>query len=151
MFEMFKIYTRTELQSRTEIILENYSKIINIEALTMLDMAKKQILPAGMGVAKELADSVNAKKAAGVSADLEKKLADKVSALNAGIADAIDDLDAKLIGVADEDGYEATARYYRNSVFASMQNLRAVADELETITPEKEWPFPTYGDLLFRV
>ena len=151
MFEMFKIYTRTELQSRTEIILENYSKIINIEALTMLDMAKKQILPAGMGFAKELADSVNAKKAAGVSADLEKKLADKVSALNAGIADAIDDLDAKLIGVADEDGYEATARYYRNSVFASMQNLRAVADELETITPEKEWPFPTYGDLLFRV
>ncbi len=151
MFEMFKIYTRTELQSRTEIILENYSKIINIEALTMLDMAKKQILPAGMVFAKELADSVNAKKAAGVSADLEKKLADKVSALNAGIADAIDDLDAKLIGVADEDGYEATARYYRNSVFASMQNLRAVADELETITPEKEWPFPTYGDLLFRV
>ena len=151
MFEMFKIYTRTELQSRTEIILENYSKIINIEALTMLDMAKKQILPAGMGFVKELADSVNAKKAAGVSADLEKKLADKVSALNAGIADAIDDLDAKLIGVADEDGYEATARYYRNSVFASMQNLRAVADELETITPEKEWPFPTYGDLLFRV
>ena len=151
MFEMFKIYTRTELQSRTEIILENYSKIINIEALTMLDMAKKQILPAGMGFAKELADSVNAKKAAGVSADLEKKLADKVSALNTGIADAIDDLDAKLIGVADEDGYEATARYYRNSVFASMQNLRAVADELETITPEKEWPFPTYGDLLFRV
>ena len=60
MFEMFKIYTRTELQSRTEIILENYSKIINIEALTMLDMAKKQILPAGMGFAKELADSVNA-------------------------------------------------------------------------------------------
>ena len=114
-------------------------------------MAKKQILPAGMGFAKELVDSVNAKKAAGVSADLEKKLADKVSALNAGIADAIDDLDAKLIGVADEDGYEATARYYRNSVFASMQNLRAVADELETITPEKEWPFPTYGDLLFRV
>ena len=151
LMEDFGVLTKVEMQSRYEVEMEHYAKIINIEALTMLDMAKKQILPAGMGFAKELVDSVNAKKAAGVSADLEKKLADKVSALNAGIADAIDDLDAKLIGVADEDGYEATARYYRNSVFASMQNLRAVADELETITPEKEWPFPTYGDLLFRV
>ena len=151
MFEMFKVYTRTELESRTEIILENYSKVINIEALTMLDMAKKQILPAGLEFAKELCDSVNAKKSAGVSADLEKKMADKVSALNAGISDAIDDLDSKLIGAGDAGDAEATARYYRNSVFSAMQSLRAVADELETITPECIWPFPTYGDLMFRV
>ena len=151
MFEMFKVYTRTELESRTEIILENYSKVINIEALTMLDMAKKQILPAGLEFAKELCDSVNSKKSAGVSADLEKKMADKVSALNAGISDAIDDLDSKLIGAGDAGDAEATARYYRNSVFSAMQSLRAVADELETITPECIWPFPTYGDLMFRV
>ena len=151
MFEMFKVYTRTELESRTEIILENYSKVINIEALTMLDMAKKQILPAGLEFAKELCDSVNSKKSAGVSADLEKKMADKVSALNSGISDAIDDLDSKLIGAGDAGDAEATARYYRNSVFSAMQSLRAVADELETITPECIWPFPTYGDLMFRV
>ena len=151
MFEMFKVYTRTELESRTEIILENYSKVINIEALTMLDMAKKQILPAGLEFAKELCDSVNSKKSAGVSADLEKKMADKVSALNAGISDAIDDLNSKLIGAGDAGDAEATARYYRNSVFSAMQSLRAVADELETITPESIWPFPTYGDLMFRV
>ena len=151
MFEMFKVYTKTELESRTEIILENYSKVINIEALTMLDMAKKQILPAGMEFAKELCDSVNAKKSAGVSADLEKKLADKVTALNAGISDAIDELDTKLIGAGDAGDAEATAKYYRNTVFAAMQSLRAVADELETITPETIWPFPTYGDLMFRV
>ncbi len=151
MFEMFKVYTKTELESRTEIILENYSKVINIEALTMLDMAKKQILPAGLEFAKELCDSVNSKKSAGVSADLEKKMADKVSALNAGISDAIDDLDSKLIGAGDAGDAEATARYYRNSVFSAMQSLRAVADELETITPESIWPFPTYGDLMFRV
>ena len=151
MFEMFKVYTRTELESRTEIILENYSKVINIEGLTMLDMAKKQILPAGLEFAKELCDSVNSKKSAGVSADLEKKMADKVSALNAGISDAIDDLDSKLIGAGDAGDAEATARYYRNSVFSAMQSLRAVADELETITPECIWPFPTYGDLMFRV
>ncbi|MDD6991323.1 MAG: glutamine synthetase III [Oscillospiraceae bacterium] len=151
MFEMFKVYTKTELESRTEIILENYSKVINIEALTMLDMAKKQILPAGMEFAKELCDSVNAKKSAGVSADLEKKLADKVTALNAGISEAIDELDTKLIGAGDAGDAEATAKYYRNTVFAAMQSLRAVADELETITPETIWPFPTYGDLMFRV
>ena len=139
MFEMFKVYTRTELESRTEIILENYSKVINIEALTMLDMAKKQILPAGLEFAKELCDSVNSKKSAGVSA------------LNAGISDAIVDLDSKLIGAGDAGDAEATARYYRNSVFSAMQSLRAVADELETITPECIWPFPTYGDLMFRV
>ena len=151
MFEMFKVYTKTELESRTEIILENYSKVINIEALTMLDMAKKQILPAGMEFAKVLCDSVNSKKSAGVSADLEKKLADKVSALNAGISEAIDELDTKLIGAGDAGDAEATAKYYRNTVFAAMQSLRAVADELETITPETIWPFPTYGDLMFRV
>ena len=151
MFELFKVYTRTELESRTEIILENYSKVINIEALTMLDMAKKQILPAGLEFAKDLCDSVNAKKSAGVASDLEKKMADKVSALNAGISDAIDDLDSKLIGAGDAGDAEATARYYRNSVFSAMQSLRAVADELETITPENIWPFPTYGDLMFRV
>jgi len=151
MFEMFKVYTRTELESRTEIILENYSKIINIEALTMLDMAKKQILPTGMGYVKQLCDSINSKKAAGVPADLEKKLADKVSALNSGISDAIDELDNCLIGVADAGNAEETAKYYRNTVFPAMQSLRAVADELETITPEKLWPFPTYGDLMFRV
>ncbi len=151
MFEMFKVYTRTELESRTEIILENYSKIINIEALTMLDMAKKQILPAGMKFVKFLSESINAKTAAGIPADLEKKLANRVSALNAAISDGVDALDTKLIGVAEAGNYEATARYYREVIFSAMQSLRAAADELETITPEEMWPFPTYGDLMFRV
>ncbi len=151
MFEMFRIYTRTELESRTEIILENYSKVINIEALTMLDMAKKQILPTGMDFAKKLADAVVAKKSAGIDYDLEKKLADKVSALNTGIYRAVDELDSKLIGAADAGNAEETAKYYRNHVFNAMQNLRYVADELETMVPEKMWPFPTYGDLMFRV
>ncbi|MGN0666013.1 MAG: glutamine synthetase III [Huintestinicola sp.] len=151
MFEMFKVYTKTELTSRTEISMENYSKIINIEALTMLDMAKKQILPAGLEFAKQLADSVAVKTANGIPADLEKKMAIKVSALNTSISDAIDNLDAKVIGAAEAGGIIDTAKYYRNEVFSSMQALRAVADELETITPEKMWPFPTYADLLFRV
>ena len=151
MFEMFKVYTRTELQSRTEIALENYSKVINIEALTMLEMAKKQILPAGLEFAKSLSEAVAVKNESGIDASLEKKLANRVTALNIGISDAIDELDAKLIGAGSAGGVQDTAVYYRRVVFASMQSLRAVADELETITPEKLWPFPTYGDLLFRV
>ncbi len=151
MFEMFKVYTRTELESRTEILLDNYSKVINIEALTMLDMAKKQILPAGIEFAGQLAANIAAKKNAGISYDLEKRLADKVTALNSSIQEAIDELDTKVIGAADAGNVEETAKYYRNVVFCAMQSLRAAADELETITPEKLWPFPTYGDLMFRV
>ena len=151
MFEMFKVYTKNELESRTEVILENYSKILNIEALTMLDMAKKQILPAGLKFAARLAKSVNEKTAAGIPADLEKKMAEKVSALNSAIYEGIEVLDKAVIGAGDTDGAEACARYFRETVFSAMQSLRASADELETITPEEIWPFPTYGDLMFRV
>ena len=151
MFEMFKVYTRTELESRTEIILENYSKVLNIEALTMIDMSRKNILPAGMKFAKTLVDSIVAKNAAGVDSSVEKKLADKVSGLVASIDSATSVLEAKVVGSKDVEGAEANAKYFRNEVFSSMQSLRAVADELETITPEEVWPFPTYGDLLFRV
>jgi len=150
-FEEFKILTRTEIESRTEILLENYSKIINIEALTMVDMARKQIIPAGFEFSKKLTDSIVAKKSVGVNYDSEKKLADKVSALTNSILEATDVLDAKLIDVKEVGGTEATAKFFRNEVFSAMQALRAVADELETITPEAIWPFPTYADLLFRV
>ena len=132
MFEMFKVYTRTELESRTEIILENYSKILNIEALTMIDMSRKNILPAGMKFAKTLVDSIVAKNAAGVDSSVEKKLADKVSGLVASIDSATSVLEAKVVGSKDVEGAEANAKYFRNEVFSSMQSLRAVADELET-------------------
>ena len=137
-FEEFKVLTRTEIQSRKEILLDNYSKIINIEALTMVDMARKQIIPAGCEFTKFLSDSIVSKKAAGVSFDAEKKLADKASC-------------AKLLDVKNYEDGEPTARFYRDEVFAAMQSLRAVVDELETIAPESVWPFPTYADLLFRV
>ena len=150
-FEEFKVLTRTEIESRQEILLENYSKIINIEALTMIDMARKQIIPAGFEFTKNLADSMVAKKSLGVSFDAEKALADKASCLTNSILEATDALDSKLIEVKNCAEGEPMARYYRDVVFASMQSLRAVVDELETIVPEKLWPFPTYADLLFKV
>ncbi|MCH5348930.1 MAG: glutamine synthetase III, partial [Oscillospiraceae bacterium] len=98
-FEEFKVLTRTEIQSRQEILLENYSKIINIEALTMVDMARKQIIPAGLEFTKNLADSMVAKKSVGVSFDAEKVLADKASKLTNSILEATDALDSKLLDV----------------------------------------------------
>ena len=134
-FEEFKVLTRTEIQSRKEILLDNYSKIINIEALTMVDMARKQIIPAGCEFTKFLSDSIVSKKAAGVSFDAEKKLADKASCLTNSILEATDALDAKLLDVKNYEDGEPTARFYRDEVFAAMQSLRAVVDELETIDP----------------
>ncbi len=151
LFEEFKVYTRTEIESRTEILLENYSKIINIEALTMVDMARKQLIPAGMTFSKNLADAVVAKKSVGINFDTEKKLADKVSALTNSIFEATDILDNKLIEVKDAGNTEDVARFFRNEVFAAMQSLRVVADELEIITPSTIWPIPTYAELLFNV
>ena len=150
-FEEFKVLTRTEITSRTEILLENYAKIINIEALTMVDMCRKQILPAAFAFSKQLADAMVSKHTVGVNYDAEKKIADKVSALTSCILAEVEELDEKLLGSKDVTGTEKVARYYRDVVFSAMQSLRAVVDELETITPEALWPFPTYTDLLFSV
>ena len=147
------IYTKKEMESRCEIQLENYCKSVNIEALTMLEMVKADILPAVLAYSKELADTINAKKAAGpVSCNAETTLLTKIS----GLADILytknDNLDTVLLGVKDVEGdMTATAAYYKNSVIAAMNELRAVADELETLVSEKCWPYPSYGRLLFRV
>lgn len=152
MFEKFKVYSKTEIESRKEILLENYSKVINIEALTMLDMAKKLIAPAALEYTKIMCDSVVSKENAGIDSSLEKSLANKLSGLTASLYEAIDTLDSKRIASKDhEDSAELLARYYRDEVFADMQNLRAIADELEMNVPEKYWPIPTYTDLLFTV
>ncbi len=151
MFEEFKVLTKPELESRKEIILENYSKIINIEALTMVDMTRKQIVPSAFTFSKQLADAMVSKKEIGVNFDAEKKLADKVSSLTNQILEAVDTLDSKLIDSKDITDAEANARFFREYVFSAMQSLRAVVDELETITPSTVWPYPTYTDLLFRV
>ncbi|MGN1481083.1 glutamine synthetase III family protein [Porcipelethomonas sp.] len=152
MFEKFKIYTKAEIVSRQEILLDNYSKVINIEALTMLDMAKKLIAPAALEYTKFVSDAVVTKKNAGIDSSLEEELANKLTSLTSSVYAAIDTLDAKRIASKDhEESVESLARYYREEVFSAMQSLRAVADELEMNVPAKYWPIPTYTDLLFTV
>ena len=153
LFEKHRVFSSTELHSRYEIKTENYSKIISIEALAMLDIAKKDILPAVVSYVKELTETANAKKAlsASLNCDAEQALIARLSSLCGSLYKKIEALDDALLKVKEARDAVAEARFYKDTVFASMQELRAVADELEMNTAEKYWPFPTYGDLLFSV
>ncbi len=152
MFEKFKVYTKTEIQARTEILLENYSKVINIEALTMVDMVNKQILPACIKYTGSLCEVINGKKSVGLEGGCELTLAKKIDTLTNQLDGAVKDLESKLCGVSEhEESIFTLSRYYRDEIFASMGVLRAIADELEVIMPKTVWPFPTYSDLLFMV
>jgi glutamine synthetase len=150
-FEEFKVLTKTEIESRTEILLENYTKVLNIEALTMIDMARKQILPAGLTFSDRLCAGIQVKNASGVPCDADKSLAVKVGGLSSAILSGIEKLEDTLLKAKDAGDTLAVAKYYRSDVFCAMSDLRAAADELETITPEALWPYPTYADLLFNV
>ena len=151
MFEKFKVYTKTEVNSRYEILLDNYSKIINIEALTMIDMARKQILPSTLEYTKFVCDTLASKKSIGIAGGVEEKLANKLSTLALSLEDAICVLESKALDVKNISEPLEIAKFYRNEVFAAMQSLRAIADELETMVSEKIWPFPTYSQLLFNI
>ena len=153
MLTSHRIFSPAELHSRYEILLENYSKTVNIEALTMVDMAKKEILPAVEKYTKSLADTLAAKKAAvaGLPCKYETATVTKLSELSDSIADATDDLEAEIEKFqAIEDVTEA-ANDIRDVILGKMDSLRAVCDEAETITAKGFWPFPTYSDLLFSV
>ena len=151
MFEKFKVYTATEINSRTEILLENYSKVINIEALTMLDMAKKLIIPACIEYNKTVCDAAASKIAIGLDANVEKSIASKISSLNEGIYNAVKVLDEKVITAQGQEEGLKMARFYRNEVFAQMQTLRALVDEMEMCISSDIWPLPSYSKLLFSV
>ena len=155
-FEKFGVYSKVELTSRFEIHNENYSKIINIEAETMLEMAKKNILPVASKYATTLAETISLKKAVGdVDATYESEMLKKVSCLTGCIFNKTSKLekavmDAKELTASGAD-CSKIAMFYREQVFAAMNELRACADELEIITPKEMWPFPSYGDLLYSV
>ncbi len=151
LFERFGIFTKTELESREEIIYETYAKTINIEALTMIDMAGKQIIPAVMKYAKNLADSIVVVKESGCDASVQTEILKETSALLADMQKALAKLkEAEKTASAMED-VEAQAFYYKDTVKVAMDELRAPADQLEMIVDKDIWPFPTYGELMFEV
>ena len=151
LFEKFHIFTKTELESREEIIYETYAKTINIEALTMIDMAGKQIVPAVVKYSKSLADTVNAVKTAGVDASVQVELLKEVSGKLTKIQTALEALKkAEKEAAAIEDAKQQ-AFFYKDTVKEIMAQLRQPADELEMIVDKEMWPFPTYGELMFEV
>ena len=151
--ELFKkhgIFSEVESMARYEIKLEEYSKIINIEALTMIDMAKKDIAPAVSSYSAELAATAISKKELGVNAKAELEVLTKISDLAAVLNDKIATLESAVIK-AGEFELKEQADFFHDTVIPAMNELRLVADELETLTAEAYWPFPGYGDLLFSV
>ena len=153
MLTSHKIFSRAEIQSRYEITLENYCKTVNIEALTMVDMAKKEILPAVEAYTKDLAEALNAKKSAvpELSCRYEKGVISKLSGLTDEIAEATGNLESALIKYHTVTGITEAANMIRDVILQKMAELRVVCDEAETLTAEKYWPFPTYDKLLFGV
>ena len=153
MLTSHKIFSEAELHSRFEIMLENYTKTVNIEALTMVDMARKQILPAVEGYTAELAKSaaVKLKVTPELACKYEKSLIAKLSSLTDMIAERTEALDAAIISLKAIDSVPDEANFIRDEILPKMNELRIVVDEAETITAEKYWPLPSYGDLLFSV
>ena len=153
MLTAHKVFSEAEMRSRCEILLENYCKTVIIEANTMIDMARKQILPAVQGYTAELAGGVAAKKA--VSEDIacgyESGLIARLSLLTDQIAAKTDELEAAVLELKGAVDVTQKAYAIRDAVIGKMAALRTVADEAETLTAGKYWPFPTYGELLFGV
>ena len=148
-----KVFTESELRSRYEIQLENYCKTVRIEALTMVDMARKEILPAVEEYVSDLATAAAAKRAisAELSCGYEKKLLHRLTSLVDTMDGRVDALEEKLVRLDTLRSAGEEAAFIRDELIPAMGELRAVADESETQTAAGYWPFPTYGDLLFGV
>ena len=153
LFEKFGIFTRAELESRAEVLYETYAKTINIEALTMIDMAGKQIIPAVISYTTELAGSMNSVIAACPEADIsaQKELLIETSALLAEAKAALNKLKGAVAEASAAEEGETMAYAYKDKVVPSMDALRAPIDKLEMIVDKEYWPMPSYGDLMFEV
>ena len=150
LFEKFGIFTKAELESREEITYETYTKYINIEALTMISMASKQILPAVISYTTELASSIASVEAVGCDASVQKERLEKVTAELKAMNTALEKLIADQ-AAGEKECPKCTAVYYHDTIMADMAALRAPADRLEMLVDKDFWPIPTYGDLLFEV
>ena len=153
LFEKHKIYTREELESRYEIGLETYCKSLHIEALTMLEMARRDIAPAVCSYMGLVADTVNSKREAikSIPCKLELDLLADLSKDSDNLAEAITRLEKDVRKAEEIPTINDRADYYRDFILKDMEELRTYADNLETVTAKEYWPFPTYTDLLYSV
>lgn len=152
LFSEFGIFNSVEMHSRYEILNEEYSKTIHIEATTLIDMVNRQVLPACTGYAGKVAAAVNAKKLAlpTLECKSESALISEITALVDNLENAITELE-KAVALSAEYSGSDLAHYTRNSIIPLMDDVRGYADSLELIVDQKDWPYPTYGEMLFYV
>ncbi len=151
LFRKHGVFTENELKSRTAIMQENYNKTIHIEALTMIDMVNRDILPAVMGYVSFLADAALKKEQLGIAVAPEKMLARTLSGKTQLIVERVNQLSASVDAVPADAGCEAESHYYHDVVVQNMESLRSVVDETELMVSSKYWPYPSYGEMLFGV
>ena len=153
LFTSHGIFTETEMRSRLEILLENYVKTITIEALTMAEMVKKDILPSVLAYTRELSDTALSKKALSedISVDTELDIVRRLSALAACMRADTEKLESAIVESKNFTDASEQAKFCRETIFVAMQQLRAVVDEAGCLVSEEYWPFPTYGELLYNV
>ena len=153
LFTKHHVFSESELYSRYEILMENYCKTIHIEALTMIDMVKKYIIPSVLSYQGEISEIANSKKQLNpnLKCELEEKLLSKLSRLGNYLYAKLDTLETSVLNAKTHSDLLESAKYYRESIFINMQHLRGIVDELETLIAKDHWPLPTYGELLFSV
>ena len=151
LFERQKVLSKEEVESRYEILMDEYVKEINIEALTMVDIASKQILPAVAAYSKTLTDTALAKAQIGATSTYESETVKEISELESTAYEALLKLQKDIEELHDIDDFEKSAFFVRDHIIQDMQALREPCDKLEVLTSQEKWPFPTYGKLLFGI
>ncbi len=151
MFARHSVYTKEEIEARQEILLENYCKIINIEALTMISIVTKEILPSVFRYMNELSDNILKKKKLSIASPTETQILKKTAALVDTAYESKCKLEDALVSARGITPVKDCAVNFHDSVFLTMQELRTACDQLETIVSKKHWPFPTYSDLLYSI
>lgn len=149
LFEAQGVFSKVEVETRCEIMMQEYNNTLHFEMLTMLEMAKQEILPACLKYAKSVAKGITVKQSIGISSPNEMKLAEKLNSLTEELMDKIEALDIATV-VPELDTFD-TGMYYKNTVIPAMDELRRVADTLEVLVSKEYWPFPTYTDLLYYI
>ncbi|MBP3359486.1 MAG: glutamine synthetase III [Clostridia bacterium] len=148
-FSKHNVFSPVEVEARYEIILEDYSKALHIEMLTMLEIAQQEILPACIKYSNDMAEGISMKKSVGVDVPSETALLKKISEYTGSLIDRTNALKAISEKVPEEP--MEMAQYYKNTVIPAMNEVRSAADTLETLVGKEYWPFPTYTDLLYRI
>lgn len=153
LFQRNEVFTEREVTSRMDIMLENYCKVLTIEALTMIEMGKKDIYPAVNAYICDLCATVQGKKAVSANLDVsvEESLISKLSAANGAMYAKTGEIEKLLIEAKTYENPAKAAKFFADKIIPVMQEMRAYADEMEMNTAKKYWPFPTYGDILFSV